>query len=137
VPGPASNHFLIDGFASANGQVCALFARRRLRMHPPDFSNSAYMISVPLCEVEAGGAGTARDSRGNPVSRHFQRRIQARRTRRDLQDPRINPRIWVYVEFAGRCGVDVCTMAYRDALGLPLGDVAVLPQRRTVGVTVR
>jgi len=36
----------------------------------------------------------------------------------------INARIWFYVEFAGRCGVDVCTMAYRDALGLPLEDVS-------------
>jgi D-aspartate ligase len=34
----------------------------------------------------------------------------------------INARVWIYVEFAGRGGVDVCTMAYRDALGLPLGD---------------
>src|SRR5262249_24345306 len=52
VPGPASNHFLIDGFAGANGEVRALFARRRLRMHPPEFSNSAHLVSVPLSQVE-------------------------------------------------------------------------------------
>ena len=41
------------------------------------------------------------------------------------QDPRdgayklleINSRVWWFVEFAGRCGVDLCTMSYRDALG--------------------
>ncbi|MGC2196945.1 MAG: hypothetical protein WA628_19880, partial [Terriglobales bacterium] len=35
----------------------------------------------------------------------------------------INARPWWYVEFASNCGVDVCTMAYRDALGLPVGAV--------------
>jgi predicted ATP-grasp superfamily ATP-dependent carboligase len=32
----------------------------------------------------------------------------------------VNARPWWYVEFAARCGVDVCSMAYRDALGLPV-----------------
>ena len=29
----------------------------------------------------------------------------------------INARPWWYVELASRCGVDVCTMSYRDAFG--------------------
>jgi len=28
----------------------------------------------------------------------------------------VNARPWWYVDFAARCGVDVCRMAYRDAL---------------------
>jgi predicted ATP-grasp superfamily ATP-dependent carboligase len=35
----------------------------------------------------------------------------------------VNTRPWWYVEFAALCGVDVCTMAYRDALGLEVSDV--------------
>jgi predicted ATP-grasp superfamily ATP-dependent carboligase len=35
----------------------------------------------------------------------------------------INARPWWYIEYAERCGVDVCTMAYRDALGEPVPDV--------------
>jgi predicted ATP-grasp superfamily ATP-dependent carboligase len=125
VPGPASNHFLIDGFASANGQVRALFARQRLRMHPPDFSNSAYMVSVPLSEVEPA----AQALRAILSALRF-RGIFSAEFKRDARDGifkilEINARIWFYVEFAGRCGVDVCTMAYRDALGLPLEDVSV------------
>ena len=125
VPGPASNHFLIDGFASANGQVRALFARRRLRMHPPDFSNSAHMISVPLSEVEPA----AQALRAILAAIRF-RGIFSAEFKLDARDGifkilEINARIWVFVEFAGRCGVDVCTMAYRDALGLPLRDVTV------------
>jgi D-aspartate ligase len=124
VPGPASNHFLIDGFASANGQVRALFARRRLRMYPPDFSNSAYMVSVPLSEVEP-----ATQALRAILSALKFRGIFSAEFKRDARDGifkilEINARIWFYVEFAGRCGVDVCTMAYRDALGLPLEDIS-------------
>lgn len=123
VPGPGSNHFLIDGYAGANGEVRALFARRRIRMYPPDFGDSTHMRSVPLSEVE-------------PALRSLRTLLEAVRYRGifsaefkvDARDGtfrilEINARIWIYVEFAGRCGVDVCTMAYRDALGLPLGDL--------------
>jgi predicted ATP-grasp superfamily ATP-dependent carboligase len=47
------------------------------------------------------------------------------------QDPRdgvyklleINSRVWWFVEFTGRCGIDMCTMWYRDAMGQPLEDI--------------
>lgn len=120
VPGPASNHYLIDGFAGAGGRVCALFARRRLRMHPPDFGDSTYMLSVPLAEVEPAVQAlrailTAIGYRGI-FSAEF--KLDARD--QTLKVLEINARVWIFVEFAGRCGVDVCTMAYRDALGLPV-----------------
>lgn len=123
VPGPASNHFLIDGFASAHGQVRALFARRRLRMHPPDFGDSTCMISVPLAEVEPAVQAlrailTAIGYRGI-FSAEF--KLDARDGTFKVLET--NARVWIYVEFAGRCGVDVCTMAYRDALGLPVGEL--------------
>src|SRR5262249_9336814 len=125
VPGPASNHYLIDGFASANGEVRALFARRRLRMHPPHFSNSAYMVSVPLSELEPA----VQALRALLAAIRY-RGIFSAEFKLDARDGifkilEINARIWVFVEFAGRCGVDVCAMAYRDALGLPLADVSV------------
>jgi predicted ATP-grasp superfamily ATP-dependent carboligase len=35
----------------------------------------------------------------------------------------VNARAWKFVDFAAACGVDVCHMAYRDALGLPVEPV--------------
>jgi len=125
VPGPASNHFLIDGFASANGQVRALFARRRLRMHPPYFSNSACMVSVPLAEVEPAVEALRALLAAIRYRGIFSAEFKLDARDRIFKILEINARIWVFVEFAGRCGVDVCTMAYRDALGLPLADVSV------------
>jgi predicted ATP-grasp superfamily ATP-dependent carboligase len=129
VPGPGSNHFLIDGFAGANGEVRALFARRRLRMFPPDFGDSTYMISVPLTEVEP-----AVQSLRSLLAAIGYRGIFSAEFKLDARDGmfkilEVNARVWIYVEFAGRCGVDVCTMAYRDALGLPLGDIPVYRTR--------
>jgi D-aspartate ligase len=122
VPGPGSNHFLIDGFVSAPGDIRALFARRRLRMFPVDFGDSTHMVSVPLGDVEP-----AIRSLRQIMSAIGYRGIFSAEFKLDAHDGafrilEINARVWIYVEFAGRCGVDVCTMAYRDALGLQIQD---------------
>jgi predicted ATP-grasp superfamily ATP-dependent carboligase len=121
VPGPATAHYFIDGFIDREGNVSALIARQRLRMDPPDFGNSTVVVSIPLDRVA-------------PARSHIERLLGSIRYRgvfsaefkRDPQDDvlkllEVNARPWWYVEFAGLCGVDVCTMAYRDALGIPVG----------------
>ena len=123
VPGPGSDHFLIDGFAGANGKVRALFARRRLRMYPPDFGDSTHMISVPLSEVEPALQSLRKILAAIRYRGIFSAEFKADASDGTFKILEINARVWIYVEFAGRCGVDVCTMAYRDALGLPLGDL--------------
>lgn len=123
IPGPPGCHHFIDGFVDAAGRLSAIFARRRLRMHPPDFGNSTYMVSVPPLEV----AGAARS-----LERLFgevgYRGIFSAEFKYDQRDDRfkileVNVRPWWYVEFAARAGVNVCAMAYRDALGLPVEPV--------------
>ncbi len=116
--GPRTDHILIDGFIDRHGRITALFARRRLRMFPLDFGNTSYMVSIPITEVPEAAASLAHIAQALPcrgiVSGEFK------------QDPRdgvyklleINSRAWWFVEYAGRCGVDVCTMSYLDALDL-------------------
>jgi D-aspartate ligase len=118
IPGPASNHVFVDGFIDRAGQPRAMFARRRLRMFPVDFGNSSYMVSVALDEVAAAVEAVQR------LLRHVRYRgIFSAEFKYDERDEQfkileVNARPWWYVEFTARCGVDVCTMAYRDALGL-------------------
>ena len=124
IAGPASNHYLVDGFIDAAGVVRALFARRRLRMYPPDFGDSTHMVSVPLSEVSA-----AIESLRTILAAVGYRGIFSAEFKRDERDGlfkilEVNARVWIYVEFAGRCGVDVCTMSYQDALGLPVTEPA-------------
>jgi D-aspartate ligase len=124
IAGPPTNHYFIDGFVDRDGVVRALFARRRLRMSPPDFGNSTLMISVPVSDTN-DAAATLRtlfadiDYRG----------IFSAEFKRDPRDGvfnliEVNARPWWYVEFAARCGVNVCELAIRDALGEPIETIS-------------
>jgi len=120
VPGPASNHYFIDGFATEEGTLATVLARQRLRMFPVDFGNSTYMASVPPEEAQG-----AIDSLRRLLGGLGYRGIFSAEFKRDIRDGEfriieVNARPWWYVDFAARAGVDVVTLAYRAALGLPI-----------------
>ena len=123
VSGPPSSHVFIDGFRDRKGVVRALFARRRLRMYPPLFGNSSSMKSVAVQEVRE-----AAEHLTGLLDHVGYRGVFSAEFKQDARDGRfklleINTRPWWYVEFAARCGVDVCSMAYRDALAEPVESV--------------
>jgi predicted ATP-grasp superfamily ATP-dependent carboligase len=120
IPGSSAEHYFIDGYISRSGEAMALFARRRLRIYPPDFGNSTAMISVPLAHVEQ-----AVDSVRRVLGAVDYHGIFSAEFKRDARDGlfkllEVNTRPWWFVDFAVRCGVDVCRMAYEDAQGLPV-----------------
>lgn len=120
IPGGADQHYFIDGFRDRYGRITGLLARRRHRIYPRDFGNSSYCESVPLVDMGATPEGLAR-----LLESVQYRGIFSAEFKRDPRDGRyrlleINTRAWWYVEFAARCGVNVCEMAYRDALDLPV-----------------
>jgi predicted ATP-grasp superfamily ATP-dependent carboligase len=124
IPGAPTDHYFIDGFVDRQGVVRAMFARRRLRMNPPDFGNSTLMISVPMADT--GDAGTTLRTLFADIK---YRGIFSAEFKRDPRDGlfnliEVNARPWWYVEFAARCGVNVCTMAVRDALGEQVATVS-------------
>ena len=117
IPGPPTCHVFVEGFVDRRGRICGLLARRRMRMFPEEFGNSTLCVTIPLVEV-AGAVETitslqsAIDYRG-VFSAEF--KLDDRDGLFKLLE--VNARPWWYVDFAARCGVDVCGMAYRDALG--------------------
>jgi predicted ATP-grasp superfamily ATP-dependent carboligase len=120
VPGPASEHFFVDGFRDRNGAYTGLFARRRLRMSPPDFGNSSCCHSIPLAILPDAIRHLRRLLDGLDY-----RGIFSAEFKRDPRDGvyriiEVNTRAWTYVEFAARCGMNVCEMAWQDAQGLPV-----------------
>ena len=127
VPGPASNHYFIDGFVGPGAEIAATLVRRRLRMHPLDFGNSTLMVTVPVEEVGDAFPGLQR-----MFASVGYRGIFSAEFKRDADDGvlrilEVNARPWWYIEFASRLGVDVATMAYRAALGLDPGSGAAYP----------
>jgi predicted ATP-grasp superfamily ATP-dependent carboligase len=120
VPGSAADHYFIDGFRDRNGGFPGLFARRRERFFPPDFGNTTSARSIPLSDVE----GALKDLTRLLEKLNY-RGIFSAEFKRDARNGEfrlleINTRAWWYVEFAMRCGVNVCKMAYEDALELPV-----------------
>jgi len=118
IPGPPTESYFVDGFVDRNGRVCARFARQRIRMYPRDLGNSSLTVSVALAQV--GDAIARLDHLLNMVA---YRGIFSAEFKRDSRDDlfkllEVNARPWWYIEFAARCGVDVCSMAYADALEL-------------------
>ncbi|MDN5780825.1 MAG: hypothetical protein L0H23_02180 [Luteimonas sp.] len=121
VPGGADDHYFVDGFRDRSGELAGIFCRRRLRIHPPDFGNSSYCSSIAPGDLSA-----AIDSLAALLARLSYRGIFSAEFKRDARDGRfklleVNTRAWWYVEFAARCGVNVCRMAWEDANGLPVG----------------
>ena len=123
IPGPPAAGYFLDGFRDRGGRITGLFARRRLRMYPAKLGNSTLIESVPIDGIRA-----ARSSLEYLLASISYRGIFSAEFKLDLRDGEfklieVNARPWWYVEFAHRCGVDVCSMAYRDALGLPVDAV--------------
>ena len=117
IPGPPSNHYFIDGFIDRNGAVVAMLARQRLRMSPPDFGNSTLQVTVPINE-----SGDASITLKTLLADIHYRGIFSAEFKRDERDGvfnliEVNARAWWYVDFAARCGVNVCKLAIADALG--------------------
>lgn len=116
IPGGADDHYFIDGFRDRHGKLAALFARRRVRISPPDFGSSSYCISIPMRDVDAALPGLEVLLEGLEY-----RGIFSAEFKRDARDGafrilEVNARAWWYVEFATRCGINVVEMAWRDAL---------------------
>lgn len=120
VPGPPTNHYFVDGFADADARVVARFARQRLRMHPSHFGNSTYLRSIALADVPDIVETVDRLIRAAGLRGIFS--VELKRDARTgvAKVLEVNARPWWYVHFATACGVNVCEMAYRAALGQPL-----------------
>jgi len=123
IPGPSNRHYFVDGFIDREGEIRALFPRRRERIYPPDFGNSSYCVSIPPAE-----ASQALESVRKLIKHIGFRGIFSAEFKLDERDNQfkileVNARPWWYIDFAYQCGVDTCRMAYRDALGLPVESV--------------
>lgn len=120
IPGSPGSHYFIDGFIDRSGTTRALFARRRVRMFPSDYGNSTLMVSVPAADVAA--AAQTLETLFADLKYHGIFSAEFKRDDRDglFKLLEVNARPWWYVEFAARCGVDVCALAVQDALDRPV-----------------
>jgi predicted ATP-grasp superfamily ATP-dependent carboligase len=120
IPGPPTAHVFLDGYVDRTGVMRACLARRRLRMYPRPFGNSTLSVTIPIDEVAAAADGLRVLFRELGYFGLFDAEFKF-----DARDGRfkileINARPWWQLELAGAAGLDVCAMAFRDALGEPV-----------------
>lgn len=119
IPGPPTDHIFLDGYVDRGGVMRACLARRRLRMYPPEFGNSTMSVTMPLDQ-----AGPAVESLGRLLTGIGYNGLFDAEFKYDHRDGQfkvleVNARPWWQLEIAAASGLDLCLMAYRDALGLP------------------
>jgi D-aspartate ligase len=120
IPGPPTNHYFVDGFTDGQGRVLARFARQRQRMHPPHFGNSTFLRSVALADVADIVATVDRLVTGCGLRGIFSVELKRDANTGVARVLEVNARPWWYVHYATACGVNVCEMTYRWALGEPV-----------------
>lgn len=118
IPGPPTAGYFVEGFIDRHGRTSALFARNRLRMYPLPLGNSTFMQSVPLDAV----AGAVAPLQYLLESLSY-RGVFSAEFKYDARDGffkllEINARPWWYIEVPAEAGIDICRMAYLDALEL-------------------
>ena len=123
IPGPPAAGYFLDGYRDRTGRIAALFARRRVRMHPARLGNSTLVESVPLHCLPS--AIFSLDYLFDRISYRgiFSAEFKYDARDREFKLIEINARPWWYVEFAELCGVDVCQLAYQDAMGQPVPQI--------------
>lgn len=117
IPGPPTNHYFVDGFTDGKGTILARFARQRLRMHPPHFGNSTFLRSVALADVPDIVETVDRLITGCGLRGIFSVELKRDANTGIAKVLEVNARAWWYVHYATACGVNVCEMTYRSALG--------------------
>lgn len=123
VPGSADQHYFIDGFRDRHGVVRARLARRRYRIFPRDFGNSSYCEQIPIDQIEQAWLSLKRILEHLEYRGIFSAEFKYDIERHEYRILEINARAWLYVEFAAYCGIDVCNLAYLDALERDVPDL--------------
>src|SRR5439155_10089079 len=113
----------LDGYVDRSGVLRACLARRRLWMHPRAFGNSTLSVAIPLPEVSEAMAGLRLlfESIGYTGLFDAEFTLDSRDGRFKILE--VNARAWWQLELATAAGLDLCLLAYRDALGQPLPPV--------------
>lgn len=134
IPGPVTNQYHLDGFIDRSGRTVASMARRRIRMYPTDFGNSTMLVSIPMEMIEAAIDPIHRLLRGLDHRGIFSAEFKWDERDGVFKLLEINARPWWQVEFSTLCGVNVCALAYGDALAEELPVVSRYAIGRRFGI---
>ncbi len=120
VPGPPAAHVFLDGYVDRAGTMRACLARRRLRMYPRPFGNSTLSVTIPVEPVAQAVDALRRLFDGLGYTGLFDAEFAYDERDGLYKIVEVNARPWWQLELTQGSGLDVCGMAYRDAIGEPI-----------------
>jgi predicted ATP-grasp superfamily ATP-dependent carboligase len=114
VPGPNTNHYLVDAYFDDSNQPLALFTRRKIRQYPTDFGNGALLESVRAPDAaELGARLLERLQYRGCANIEFKRHARTG----ELNLIEANPRLGAANIHTTRCGANFPLIAYLDLTG--------------------
>jgi predicted ATP-grasp superfamily ATP-dependent carboligase len=99
-------------------------------MYPAPFGNSTLSETIPLNQVQGAIDTLERIWSATQYCGVFDAEFKYDERDGQFKIVEINARPWWFVEFATRCGVNLCQMSYRHALGLPVEPIRTYPTGR-------
>jgi len=117
IPGDDSQLWTLGSYRDASGRPLASFTGRKLRQWPPRFGTARAAEADWDPDYAARGHALL-----DALGFHGISQVE---TKRDVRDGRdylieVNPRSWLWIGLATRCGVNIPYAAWRDAVGRPL-----------------
>lgn len=104
IPGPPETYVYLDG-VFWDGEFKALFARRRLRMHPTEFGLSSCMTSIPIKDTLNAADDLQHFLTNNSFKGLFCAEFKIHNGIAKLLE--LIPRGWVYLEHSDRAGLNL------------------------------
>ena len=116
ISGPPSSFYQMEGFYNRESQPLALFARQAMRIWPLNFGNTTLCHSIPLSHL----AEESKEITKFLMNIQYNG-IMSADFKRDTADGKlllleINTRLWLHFWLPTKCGADIITASYLDAL---------------------
>lgn len=116
ISGPPSSFYQIEGFYNRESQPSVLFARQAMRIWPLNFGNTTLCHSIPLSYLNEESKEITKFLKNIQYNG-----IMSADFKRDPVDGRlllleINTRLWLHFWLPTKCGADIISASYLDAL---------------------
>lgn len=116
IPGEDSQIWTLGSYRDTEGRALASFTGRKLRQWPPHFGTGRSCESRWDADFAARGHALL-----DALEYHGISQLEVKRDPRDGRDYliEVNPRAWLWIGLATKCGVNLPHAAWRDAIGRP------------------
>jgi D-aspartate ligase len=121
VLGPPNSFYQIEGFYNRESQPSVLFARQAIRIWPLNFGNTTLCHSIPLSYLAEESKEITEFLQNIKYNGIMSADFKRDPTNGKLLLLEINARLWLHFWLPTKCGADIISASYLDALSKNVG----------------